>query len=470
MLSFLRTSRFGRCGLPTAFLVALAALGATGCTQRAQTELARRILEDHRARARVKPLPAADVVRLRLTSAPSDASGSETIEWDESNYRETVSSACWTKVCGIQAGKGYFTDEDGVTRLASEPLLSEFLTRSYFWRRAYLFDDQQRARLELGPADDATVSVRVKPRGGEPLLLTFTRPELRLLAARSRHLELVFSSPTRLRDSSRRELPVETEILWTGLPTGALEDTAVGGWTARWSGTPAPVPFARLGRAVTVPVRLSGQPATLAFDAAEDGPVRVRDSLAERLGLAFTRDIFGRRVARGARLEIGEVSFPSLVVEATASLPEGIDLAAGAALLRETVVEIDPEAGTLRLHDPARWVGPEGFFRTLIDDDGNRAVPILQRKGERLRLLGPTAAVGPLTLTPRASRRLRLSGQPLRIAGLHWGALLPELPVVVSSDSETDFDEDGRIGWDLTLQFHAFIDLPHRWVYLKPRS
>jgi hypothetical protein len=462
-------SHFRR-GLLGGVLVTAALLAAAGCGERNQVRLARRILEDHRARARVKPLPAAQVLRLQLRSRSGRGTGTETIEWHDSNYRETVSSACWKTIRGIQAGREYFSDEDGVTRVSAEPLLHELVTRFYFWRRAYLFDDQERARVELGPADGASVSVKVTPRGGNPLLLTFDRRDLRLLSARARHFDFVFSSPTRLRDSSRRESPIDVEILWSGLPTGVLADTASGGWTGRWSGKPQPVALSRRGRALTLRAHVSGEDVTLALDAAVDGPLRVRESLADRLKIAFTPDVFDRQVARGANLEIGDVSFPSLVVERTDSLPEGIDAAAGGTVFRETVVEIDPESVSLRLYDPARWVIPEGFFRALVDDDGNRPAAILQRKGIVLRLLGPTATAGTLVLTPEAARRLGLSGQTSRISGLHWGgAAMTDLSVSLGSDSVADFGEDGRFGWDLALAFHVFIDLPHRWAYLKPR-
>jgi hypothetical protein len=450
-------------------LVAAALLAAAGCGERDQVRLARRILQDHRTRARVKPLAAAQVLRLQLRSQTGRGAGTQTIEWDGINYRETVSSACWKTVRGIQAGREYFSDEDGVTRVAADPLLHELVTRFYFWRRAYLFDDQQEARVDLGPADGASVSVKVTPRGGDPLLLTFDRRDLRLLSARARHFDLVFSSPTRLRDSSRRESPVDVEMVWTGLPTGMLADTASGGWIGRWSGSPQSVALSRLGRALTFPAHVSGEAVTLALDAAVDGPLRVRGSLADRLKLAFTPDVFDRTVAGGASLQIGDVSFPSLVVEKTDSLPEGIDAAAGGTVLRETVVEIDPESASLRLHDPARWVIPQGFFRGLVDDDGNRAAAILQRKGLRLRLLGPTATVGALVLTPEAARRFGVSGQSSTISGLFWGAPLADLSVSIGSDSDADFGEDGRLGWDVALAFHVFFDLPHRWAYLKAR-
>jgi hypothetical protein len=458
---------FGRLSL--VLLAASSLVAGAGCGERNQVRLARRILQDHRTRARVKPLPAAQVLRLQLHSPSGRGTGTQTIEWDGINYRETVSSACWKTVRGIQAGREYFSDEDGVTRVAADPLLHELVTRFYFWRRAYLFDDQQGARVDLGPADGASVSVKVTPRGGDPLLLTFDRRDLRLLSARARHFDLVFSSPTRLRDSSRRESPVDVEMVWTGLPTGMLADTASGGWTGRWSGSPQSVALSRLGRALTLPAHVSGEAVTLALDAAVDGPLRLRNSLADRLKLAFTPDVFDRAVASGASFQIGDVSFPSLVVEKTDSLPDGIDAAAGGTVLRETVVEIDPESASLRLHDPAKWVIPQGFFRGLVDDDGNRAAAILQRKGLRLRLLGPTARAGALVLTPEAARRFGVTGQSSTISGLFWGAPLADLSVSIGSDSDADFGEDGRLGWDVALAFHVFFDLPHRWAYLKAR-
>jgi hypothetical protein len=444
-------------------------LFAASCTDVAQARLARRILEDHRVRAKVKPLAAAQVVRIRLRSPAGDASGDARIEWDEGNYRETVSSAGLTTVRGIQAGKGYFTDEDGVTRLASEPSLSDLITRFYFWRRAYLFDDQADARLALGPADAETVSVRLTPRGGDPLLLTFHRRDLSLASARSRHIDLAFDGPARFRDASRRGAPTDGEIAWIGLPTGVLADTSAGGWSARWEAAPAQAAWTRSGRDLTFPARLDARPVILALDGAAEAPLKVRPSVADRLPVSFLRDVFGRRVARGIRLEIGGLAFPSLAVEESDDLPDGIDGVAGGVLLRETVLEIDPAGRLLRFYDPARWVAAQGYYRVLLDDDGNRAVAILRRKGEILRLVGPSPVGGPIALTPEVRSRLAASGEPL-VSGLRWGTALPDLPALTTDGSESAFGEDGRLGWDLVLGFHAFFDMPHRWSYLQPAA
>jgi len=446
-----------------------AAVLTASCTDSAQARLARRILEDHRSRGKAKPLAAAQVVRIRLRSASGDASGSATIEWDGDNFRETVTSAGLTTIRGIQGGKGYFTDEDGVTRVASEPGLCDLLTRFYFWRRAYLFDDQAQARVALGPGDADTVSVQLTPRGGDPLLLTFRRKDLSLASARSRHFDLAFSGPARFRDASRRDAATEGEIAWIGLPTGALPDTSVGGWSARWPATPAQAIWTRSGRDLTFPARVGSRPVILALDGAADGPLRVRGSVADDLRVAWARDVFGRWVARGVRLEIGGLEFPGLVAEKSDDVPAGVDGVAGGTLLRETVVEVDPALHLLRFYDPARWVAGQGYFRVLLDDDGNRAVAILRHKGENVRLAGPTSLGGPIALTPDARGRLAPSGQP-RISGLHWGTALPDLAVLTTDGSESAYGEDGRLGWDLVLNFHAFFDLPHRWAYLQPAA
>ena len=108
----------------------------------------------------VRPAPA-----KQFAAIPSSASAAETgfaeIAWEPNRYRERVSSAGFTTERGIQGGKAYATDEDGYTRVVSEPVLAELQARSYFWRRGWLFQDRERARLSLAPAEAASVSVRL---------------------------------------------------------------------------------------------------------------------------------------------------------------------------------------------------------------------------------------------------------------------------------------------------------------------
>jgi hypothetical protein len=431
----------------------------------------KRILADHRTRAAVRPLPAAGLVRIQLSQPQNpSASGTELIEWNGENFRETVSSAALKVVRGIQGEKGYFRDEDGITRVASEPIFADLRTRSYFWRRAYLFEDLERARALLGPSDEATVTVGLTPRGGNTLWLTFARADGRLLRAQAIRLDFVFDSTRRFTDRSRRGTSVAAEISSVGLPIATLLDTAVGGWLARWQAASAESAIVRSGNHVLVSGKLSGHPVSIAIDGAEDGPIRVRSTLADQLGLTFATDVFGRSVARGADLAVGPLDLPDLAVERTASLPEGVDVSAGAPFFRETVVEIDPATTQIRFHDPAHWVMPEGLYRVLLDDDGNRPVIIARRNGANVRLLGPTAIDSAVQITPAGARRLGLSDHAPTLSGLKLGLEIPARSVPILDGSESDWDEDGRIGWDLILASRAQFDLAHRWVYLRPTA
>src|SRR5262249_46867022 len=151
-----------------------------------------------------KPLTAGGMIRLRLfrASGETEGSGSAEILWEPYRYRESTSSAGWTSVRGIEQGKAYFTDPDGVTRVVSDPVLRELTTRSYFWRRAGLFHGREGARVRLGAATGEEVSVSLQPSGGNPLLLTFSARDGRLRSVRSPRFDLEFSSATRFEDRS----------------------------------------------------------------------------------------------------------------------------------------------------------------------------------------------------------------------------------------------------------------------------
>jgi hypothetical protein len=453
-----------------AVCLAAASLAATiGCVSR--DRLAVRILEEYRRTSGVRPLPGSQVIRLELSSHGSSAQGTEQIEWDARRYRETLASAGFSTVRGLQGGKAYFTDEDGVTRVVSEPVLAELLTRSYFWRRAYLFDDAERAKISLGPASADEVSVRLLVKGGNPLLLKFARKGLRLLSVRSAGLRLDYESATRWRDSSHRGISVDVEQKGANLPTEGLDDVAAGGWSGTW--LPGPSAEAPLlpGPPELAAVRASvaGREWSLAIDGETDGPVRLKRSLAETLPLFWTNDVFGRRLARGARLVIGAWSEPSICVEASDAIPEGADAAAGAALFREATVEYDRAGGRLRVHDPEKWVRPEGYYRAVLDDDGNRPVAILNHHKEILRLLAGAPGREAIAVSPLSAERAGLP-DGREATGLRWGPFL--LPPLDFSRRANAFDpeagDDGRLSASFLLRFGAILDMPHRWAYLKP--
>src|SRR5512132_2450454 len=199
------------------------------CRFDSNRKIAERILDRYRRSAQARPLPASHVIRMRLSpDARSGGPGVAEIAWEPNRYRERVSSAGVTTERGIQGGKAYYTDEDGVTRVASEPVLRELLARFYFWRRAWLFRDHDRARLSLGPADTSTVSVRLEPRGANPISLLFSRRDGRLTAVRSPRFDLDFATGRAFREDPGHRPPVRAEIAWIGLPTDRLADAAIG--------------------------------------------------------------------------------------------------------------------------------------------------------------------------------------------------------------------------------------------------
>lgn len=412
---------------------------------------------------------------MRLSPDAAGASppaGEAELAWRRGRYREKVTSAGATTERGIQGGKAYYVDEDGFTRVASEPVLAELLARSYFWRRAWLFGDRERARLSLGPADAATVSIRVAPTGGAfPLTLSFSRRDGRLVTVRSPRFDLDFTSERRFREASGRRPPVRAEITSVDLPTGPLPDTAVGGGCGLFTAAPTPIGFARTpDGGIAFPAAVNGLPVTLALDSAVDGPLGVSPEVAARLGLAFSADVFGRRIASGARLEAGGFSCEGIHVEALPDAPDGADGVVGGTLFRETVVEIDPKTARLTLHDPSRWVQPEAFRRVLVDDDGNRPVTILRRSGEdvRLRVASPTGHPH-VRLAPEAARRVGVR-LPATVNGFRWGGVaLPGLSVArETGPSSPSWGDDGALGFSALLRFHAFLDLTYRWIYLRP--
>lgn len=463
-----------RLGRRLALAAAAAALAFTAGCEGSPGAIADRVLARYQKRTGSKPLTAGGMIRIRLSPAPGQgsASGSSEILWEPLRYRESVSSAGWTELRGIELGRAYFTDQDGVTRVLSEAALRELTTRSYFWRRAWLFRDREGARAGLGPASDEEASVRLQPSGGNPLLLTFSRRDGGLRAARSPRFDLVFSSETMFQDRSDPRRPVLGEIGWSGLPTGEIPRPVVGGGRARFSEAVSRVPLDPAANRVVIPARLGGEPVRLALDAMADGPVRISRALRERLRLAPTTDVFGRRVASGVSLAVSGLEFPSLFVEEAAdALPEGTDAVAGGCLFREAILEFDPDARLLGLHDPERWTIPDGYFRVVIDDDGDRPVAILDRGSKSLRVAaGSDTGAAALELAAESARRLGLERETAA-DGMLWGAFkLPPLPFRVADAREysPDWGDDGRLGFALLLRFHAFVNMPQRWIYFRP--
>ncbi|HTR03549.1 MAG TPA: hypothetical protein VMN82_10175 [Thermoanaerobaculia bacterium] len=454
--------RWSALGLALAVVV-----GAAACGRTPTARATRRVLDRYRKVSAAKPLPASGMMRVRLSTP--NAEGRDEILWQPFRYREAVSSAGWTMVRGIESGRAYFIDQDGVTRVVSDQVLRELTTRSYFWRRAWLFEDRERAWLELGPSDAETTSLDLTPQGGERLRLIFSNRTGLLLAARAPRFALEFATPTSWRDLSDPAAPADGTLEWVGLPTGPVPEAYVGGSRAAVAPEPPPTPYERRGGALIVPAVLAGIPVRLAVDAAADGPVALSPELAAKLAVPFKPDVLGRDVASGVPLSVAGTSWPALWIQRARQTPPGADAVAGGCLFRETVVELDPGAGVLRLHDPAHLATPEGYFRVVIDDDGDRPVAIVSRGKADLRLAaGSDTGTAALVVAGASAARVGISGGEAR--GFAWGPVrLPPLPVrTAATGFFPDWGDDGLLGYPLLLRFHVFVNMPQRWIYLKP--
>ncbi len=468
MIARAMDERWCRRGVALGLALALLS-GATACGRREASLTADRVLEKFRKATGAKPLAASGMMRLRL-NGPGGAAGGDEIRWEAFRYREEVRSAGWTTARGIESGRAYDTDADGVTRVVSDEVLRELKTRSYLFRRAWLFADRERAWLELGPSDAARISLDLTPEGGIRLRLTFDRRDGRLLSARAPRLAFDFASLSAWRDLSDPRAPFDTAVEWSGLPTGPIPGVSVGGGRATVPDPPRDVAFERRGGAVIAPATLSGVPVRLALDAAESGPVAVSAALAERLGARFRNDVFGRAVSPAATLDLGGALWPSLWIRRADDLPPGADARAGGCVFREAVVELEPTAGVLRLHDPERFAPPEGFFRAVIDDDGDLPVAIVSRGKTNLRLAAGSDTGEAYALSLAASSAERAGVERGEARGLAWGPVrLPPLPARVGAEEfSPDWGDDGRLGYPLLLRFHAIVNMPQRWIYLKP--
>lgn len=449
----------------------LVCLVPLACRFDADRKVAERIVERYRRATGAKPLAASYVIRMRLSpEVPGGGTGVAETAWEPNRFRERISSAGVTTERGIQSGKAYFTDEDGVTRVASEPVLRELSSRSYFWRRGWLFADRERARLTLGPADPASLSVRLEPFGSNPLVLSFSRRDGRLLAVRSPGFDLDFKDDRSFRESSGRRPPFRAEIAWAGLPTGPLPDASVGGEHGRFAPSTAVVlADATPGGGIAFPARVNGHPVRLALDARTDGPLAISAAKESELELRVSPDVYGRSIAAGATLEVGALTCDGLHVEVIENAPTGSDGVVGGTLFREAVVELDPKSGAVGLSDPEGWVAPAGFTRVLVDDDGNRPVTTLRRKRETVRLLvGSSTGDSELRIAPAAAMRLRVA-LPGPVPDLRWGilALPPISAAAESGDERSDWGEDGRLGFLFLRRFHAYVDMRHRWIYVR---
>jgi len=103
-----------------------------------------------------------------------------------------------------------------------------------------------------------------------------------------------------------------------------------------------------------------------------------------------------------------------------------------------------------------------------MDDDGNRPVTTLRKKGKTMRLLvGSATGASDLRIAPAAAGRLGVA-VPGTLADLRWG-ILPLAPISAAPEEvdRSDRAEDGRLGFGFLGRYHAHVDMRHRWIYVR---
>ena len=286
----------GRAGRPAGLLPLAALLAAAACGQIAQREIAQRILERYRKSASVKPLAAAQVIRLKLTG-PNGSKGTAEISWQGADYRERRESAGLVTIRGLQGGKAYYTDEDGVTRVASEPVVRELTTRFYVWRRAFPVPGSRQGAARARTGRRRHRLRAIQPEVGQPA-------RARLLAARRRpRRRPVAPVPARVRESDTVQGCVRPGC--SGRDRDRVDRPADGSPGRRRGGRLAgPVP----GRVCRVPARddrrRPGLRGVCSRRSGARAPRRVGGRPRARVGRARSQDRPARsfRTSSGARL------------------------------------------------------------------------------------------------------------------------------------------------------------------------
>lgn len=169
----------------------------------------------------------------------------------------------------------------------------------------------------------------------------------------------------------------------------------------------------------------------------------------------------------------------------------------GGELFAKFVVEIDPDAELVRLHDPAKFRVPEGASRVRLRLERGVALvraDVMNAEDQRVRvdLLLDTGSETVVGLLSDSNPRLRApdSAEQVRVVGVGGAAKARvgsvrrlEVGDVVVEDAHAAFFEgpslpsqlriarlNGVLGARFLLRYHTWIDYPHRQLLLIPRS
>jgi len=269
----------------------------------------------------------------------------------------------------------------------------------------------------------------------------------------------------------------------------------------------ADVPATLLRGTFAVPLSLGdGPPLPCVFDTGMPAGVFLFDpATGDRLGLDYsmTAEVRGEgagsrtgRIATGLRAVLGGVRFDDqraiVLTERHALADAGVEAVIGETVLARFVVEIDPDAGRLRLHDPSAFEAPAGAHAVALTLTGGKpfvaaVVETADGAGVPVSLLLDTGAAGTLSLEPseripppaRAFETIVAEGIAGDVGGLRGRVAALRLGPFRLGDVIADFPHrsaeeppgrDGVLGMGVLRRFRVFLDYPGRRVLLTPAA
>jgi hypothetical protein len=279
---------------------------------------------------------------------------------------------------------------------------------------------------------------------------------------------------------------------------------------------PATIPFELATRHIIVPVSVNGsRPLSFVLDTGANGAL-IRSDVARELGLAMEGRLnvggagpgtqSGQFVRRATWTLAGLAGFsqPLTVAlpltELPAAMGRPVDGIIGGQFIQQFVVEVDYQAKTLRLHDPAAFsyrgsgesmpidfvnvthpvvtaiVTPAGgtpIERRFLFDIGSGGAVILHSPFvAEQKLLGPGSKT--IQAIGGAGAGGRTAGRIGRIESLRLGSFTIQQPIAMFSQDQAGALANpalaGNIGSQIAMRFRLFLDYGRRRLILEPSA
>ena len=257
------------------------------------------------------------------------------------------------------------------------------------------------------------------------------------------------------------------------------------------------------GKLVGIPVTVNGVSADALLDTGATRSV-LEKAFAEGLqvplgGRCFASGVAGRqtgRTASGLRLAVGDFRLDGLEVwvldlsHAEDIVGRRVPVVLGEDLFAQAVVEVDPAAHVVGIHDPERFAPPPGALRVALTETGGfRLLEVSLEGGPPVPVLLDLGSAAPITLHPdywrthlplgdravsttlgtgvggsREAGKCTLSS--LGIAGV----TLTGVPADLETERPTRLPAgaSGFLGFPVLSRFHFFVDYPHQALWLVP--